>query len=131
MLEGLLIALDNLDAVIALIRGSADPEAARDGLMEQFELSEIQAQAILDMRLQRLTALESDKVRSEHAELMEKIAELRAILGDPARVDALITDELAEIDERYGDERRTEITPLRGRPQRRGRDRRPADGRSR
>src|SRR5215210_6210752 len=71
VLEGLLIALDNLDEVIALIRGSADPEAARDGLESQFELSEIQAQAILDMRLQRLTALESEKVRAEHAELME------------------------------------------------------------
>ena len=114
VLEGLLIALDNLDAVIELIRGSADPEAARDGLIEKFELSEIQAQAILDMRLQRLTALESDKVRSEHAELMKTIAELRAILGDPARVNALITDELSEIDDRYGDERRTEITHFEG-----------------
>ena len=114
VLEGLLIALDNLDAVIALIRGSADPEAARDGLMEQFELSEIQAQAILDMRLQRLTALESDKVRAEHAELIEKIAELRAILGDPARIDGVIIDELAEVEQRYGDERRTEITHFEG-----------------
>ncbi len=114
VLEGLLIALDNLDAVIALIRGSADPETAREGLEKKFKLSEIQAQAILDMRLQRLTALESDKVRSEHAELMETIAELRAVLGDPARVNALITDELAEIDERYGDERRTEITHFEG-----------------
>ena len=87
MLEGLLVALDNLDAVIELIRASDDPDAARDGLMEKFELSEIQAQAILDMRLQRLTALESDKVRAEHKELTERIAELRAILGDPARID--------------------------------------------
>ena len=84
VLEGLLIALDNLDAVIALIRGSADPDDARAGLIEKFELTDTQAQAILDMRLQRLTALESDKVREEHAELMKTIAELRAILGDPA-----------------------------------------------
>ncbi len=114
VLEGLLIALDNLDEVIELIRGSADPETARNGLMERFELTEVQAQAILDMRLQRLTALESDKVRAEHAELMEKIAELRAILGDPARVDGLIVDELSEIEERYGDDRRTEITHFEG-----------------
>src|SRR3712207_2452560 len=110
VLEGLLIALDNLDAVIELIRASADTEVARSGLMEKFELSEIQAQAILDMRLARLTALESDKVREEHAELTKRIGELRAILGDPARIDALIVDELSEIDRRYGDERRTEIT---------------------
>ena len=82
ILEGLLIALDNLDEVIELIRGSDDPDAAREGLIERFELSEEQAQAILDMRLQRLTALESDKVRSEHAELVKTIAELR---GDPRR----------------------------------------------
>ena len=114
VLEGLLIALDNLDAVIELIRGSDDTDAARDGLMEKFELSEIQAQAILDMRLARLTALESDKVRAEHAELMEQIAELRAILGDPARIDELIVSELDEVDERYGDERRTEIIHFEG-----------------
>jgi DNA gyrase subunit A len=82
ILEGLLVALDNLDAVIKLIRASSDPDAARDGLMENFELSREQAQAILDMRLQRLTALEADKVRAEHADLMERIGELRAILGD-------------------------------------------------
>ena len=114
VLEGILIALDNLDAVIALIRGSADPETARDGLMEKFSLSEIQAQAILDMRLQRLTALESDKVRAEHKELQDKIAELRAILGDPARIDGVIVDELDEVEKRYGDERRTEITHFEG-----------------
>jgi DNA gyrase subunit A len=114
ILEGLLVALDNLDAVIELIRGSEDPDAARAGLIEKFELSEEQAQAILDMRLQRLTALESDKVRKEHAELVERIKELRAILGDEARIDALITDELGEIEERYGDERRTEITHAEG-----------------
>jgi DNA gyrase subunit A len=110
ILEGLLVALDNLDEVIALIRGSDDPEAARTGLVERFELSEEQAQAILDMRLQRLTALESDKVRAEHAELVEKIAELRAILGDESRIDGLIKDELADVADRYGDERRSEIT---------------------
>ena len=114
ILEGLLIALDNLDAVIELIRGSADTDDARDGLIEKFELSELQAQAILDMRLARLTALESDKVRAEHAELIEQIAELRAILGDPGRVDTLIVEELDEIDQRYGDERRTEITHFEG-----------------
>jgi DNA gyrase subunit A len=114
ILEGLLVALDNLDEVIALIRGSDDPDSAREGLMDKFELSEKQAQAILDMRLQRLTALESDKVRSEHAELVKRIAELRAILGDETRIDGLIKDELSEIAERYGDERRTQITLAEG-----------------
>jgi DNA gyrase subunit A len=114
VLEGLLVALDNLDEVIALIRGSADPEAARTGLIEKFELSEVQAQAILDMRLQRLTALESGKVRAEHDELTEKIAELRAILGDPARIDGVVVDELGQVEKRYGDERRTEITHFEG-----------------
>jgi DNA gyrase subunit A len=114
ILEGLLVALDNLDAVIELIRSSSDSDAARAGLMDQFELSEDQAQAILDMRLARLTALESGKVRSEHAELVERIGELRAILGDPARIDGLILDELGEIARRYGDERRTEIAPFEG-----------------
>jgi DNA gyrase subunit A len=114
ILEGLLIALDNLDAVIELIRGSSDAETARDGLIERFELSELQAQAILDMRLARLTALESDKVRDEHKDLMERIGELRTILGDPARVDAIIVEELDEVVERYGDDRRTEVTHFEG-----------------
>src|SRR4051794_4972483 len=114
VLEGILIALDNLDAVIDLIRASADPDDAREGLINTFGLTEIQAQAILDMRLQRLTALESEKVRSEHAELVETIAELRGILGDPTRIDALITSELEEIGTRYGDERRTELTHFEG-----------------
>jgi len=100
--------------VIALIRASADPDAAREGLISEFELTTEQAQAILEMRLQRLTALESDKVRSEHAELIATITELRTILGDPERVDALITDELDELLERFGDERRTEITHFDG-----------------
>jgi DNA gyrase subunit A len=114
ILEGLLIALDNLDAVIELIRGSADTETAKAGLIERFELSEEQAQAILDMRLARLTALESDKLREEHEELAKRIAELRAILGDPARIDAVIVEELDEVDKRYGDERRTEVTHFEG-----------------
>jgi len=114
ILEGLLVALDNLDAVIKLIRSSTDPDAARQGLMDQFELSREQAQAILDMRLQRLTALEADKVRAEHADLVERIGELREILGDEARVMGLVKDELAEIVEAYGDERRTELAAFEG-----------------
>ena len=114
ILEGLLIALDNLDAVIKLIRASADPDAARDGLIEKFELSREQAQAILDMRLQRLTALEADKVRAEHADLMERIGELRAILGDESRIFGLVKEELSEIVETFGDERRTEIAHFEG-----------------
>jgi DNA gyrase subunit A len=111
VLEGYLTALDHLDAVIALIRGSADAEEARTGLQEQFELSEIQAQAILDLRLQRLTALGRKEVQEEYADLKERIAELRAILGDPARIDGVIREELLEIKEIYGrnDDRRTEI----------------------
>ncbi len=109
ILEGLLIALDNLDAVIALIRSSPDPDVARDGLISEFDLSREQAQAILDMRLQRLTALESDKIREEHAELMELIGELRAILGDESRVYDLVKSELADLVETYGDDRRTEL----------------------
>jgi DNA gyrase subunit A len=110
ILEGLLIALDQLDAVIELIRGSKDPDIARDGLIKNFKLSRVQAQAILDLRLQRLTALESDKIRGEHADIMERIRELREILGDEGRVLTLIKDELAEIAEAYGDERRTRIS---------------------
>ena len=109
ILEGLLIALSNIDAVIQLIRSSNDPDAARAGLIEQFELSAEQAQAILDMRLQRLTALETDKIKSEHADLMERIKELRAILGEEDRLYGLIKEELLEIKEIYGDERRSEI----------------------
>ena len=111
VLEGYLKALDDLDAVIALIRGSADPDEARGGLMSQFEFSEIQAQAILDLRLQRLTGLERKRIQDEYDDLQERIGELRAILGDEARIDAVIKDELLEIKEIYGknDERRTEI----------------------
>src|SRR5919109_1292418 len=114
ILEGLLIALDNLDEVIALIRGSADPDTAREGLIAKFELSTEQAQAILEMRLQRLTALESDKVRDEHKELTKRIKEVREILGDPARIDGVVVDELGEMVGRYGDERRTEIVHFEG-----------------
>jgi len=114
ILEGLLIALANLDAVIELIRGSRDRESAREQLIERFELSLIQAQAILDLRLSQLTALESDQIKQEHADMLERIAELRAILGDELRVLALIKEELLEIRERFGDERRTEISHAEG-----------------
>src|SRR3989440_9502531 len=110
ILEGLLIALGDLDAVIELIRGSRDPDAAREGLMKKFELSQEQAQAILDLRLQRLTALEAGKIKQEHADLVERIKELRVILGDEGRVLGLIKEELEEIRNTYGDDRRTEIT---------------------
>ena len=110
ILEGLLIAIDNIDEVIELIRGSRDPDTARDGLIERFDLSRIQAQAILDLRLQRLTALQTDEIKTEHADVVERIRELRDLLGDEAKVLALIKEELVEIRERYGDERRTEIT---------------------
>jgi DNA gyrase subunit A len=110
ILEGLLIALSNIDEVIELIRSSPDPETAREGLIERFSLSLEQAQAILDMRLQRLTALETDKIKQEHSDLVERIKELRAILGDEDRLYGLIKEELLEIQQIYGDERRTEIT---------------------
>src|SRR4051795_9614862 len=110
ILEGRLIALDHLDEVIALIRGSRDPDTARTGLIDTFGLTRIQAQAILDLTLQRLTALEADKIRQEHADLVERIKELREILGDESRVQGLIKEELLEVRETYGDDRRTEIT---------------------
>jgi DNA gyrase subunit A len=114
VLEGLLIALANLDEVIELIRGSQDPEAARHGLVERYALTVIQAQAILQLTLSRLTALEADKIKQEHADLIERIKELREILGDESRIYALIKEELSEIAESYGDERRTEITLAEG-----------------
>jgi DNA gyrase subunit A len=114
VLEGLLIAQENLDEVIALIRASRDPEQARTGLIERFELSLIQAEAILALTLRRLTALEADKIRQEHADLLERIKELRDILGDELKVFAIIKEELAEIAATYGDDRRTEITHAEG-----------------
>src|SRR3954447_25226332 len=110
ILEGLLIALRDIDAVIDLIRKAPDPDQARDGLMERFELSQEQAQAILDLRLARLTALEAGKIEQEHAELVEQIKELREILGDETRVLGIIKEELLEVRSGFGDERRTEIT---------------------
>jgi DNA gyrase subunit A len=109
ILEGLKIALENLDAVIALIRASTDPVQARDGLMNQFGLSEIQAQAILDMRLQRLTNLERDKILEEHAEVVKQIARFEEILADEKEVAKIVVDELRAIRTQYGDPRRTEI----------------------
>jgi DNA gyrase subunit A len=110
ILEGLLVALENLDAIIELIRASRDREAAREQLVERFSLTAIQASAILDLRLSQLTALEADAIKQEHADVTERIAELRGILGDEQRVLAVIKEELSEIGERFGDERRTEIS---------------------
>jgi len=109
ILTGLLIALDNLDEVIALIRASKTPEEARNGLMEKFNLSEIQARAILDMRLQKLTGLERDKIKLEYEELMKLIENLKEILGDEELRMTIIKDELLRIKEKYGDERRSTI----------------------
>ncbi|WP_461673477.1 DNA gyrase subunit A [Priestia megaterium] len=109
ILEGLKIALDNLDAVIALIRGSQTTDIAREGLMTQFSLSEKQAQAILDMRLQRLTGLEREKIEAEYQSLLALIAELKAILADEEKVLEIIREELIEVKERFNDGRRTEI----------------------
>ncbi len=114
VLEGLLVALANLDEVIALIRSSRDPETARNGLVERFELTVVQAQAILQLTLSRLTALEADKIKQEHADLLERIKELREILGDEDKIYALIKEELGEIAESYGDDRRTEIVHAEG-----------------
>ncbi|MFJ5624457.1 DNA gyrase subunit A [Peribacillus loiseleuriae] len=109
ILEGLRIALDNLDAIIKLIRGSQTTDIARDGLMTQFSLSEKQAQAILDMRLQRLTGLEREKIEEEYQALVALIAELKAVLADEEKVLHIIREELLEIKERFNDVRRTEI----------------------
>ncbi|NRD77428.1 DNA gyrase subunit A [Bacillus sp. BRMEA1] len=109
ILEGLRIALDHLDEVITLIRNSQTTDIAREGLMTQFNLSEKQAQAILDMRLQRLTGLEREKIEGEYQELVKLIAELRAILADEEKVLEIIRGELLEIKERFNDERRTQI----------------------
>ncbi|WP_181350771.1 DNA gyrase subunit A [Thalassobacillus sp. CUG 92003] len=109
ILEGLRVALDHLDAVITLIRESQTTDIAREGLMTTYDLSEKQAQAILDMRLQRLTGLEREKIEDEYNELIQLIAELKAILADDEKVLEIIREELLELKERYNDERRTEI----------------------
>lgn len=114
ILEGLLIALDNIDEVIALIRGSRDANVAKAGLMERFGLSERQAQAILDMRLQRLTGLEREKLEAEYAELQKLIAYYREVLADEKLVYGIIKDEILEIRRKYADDRRTEISALEG-----------------
>ena len=109
ILEGLLIALDNLDAVIALIRASKTPEEARFGLMDTFELTEVQARAILDMRLQKLTGLEREKIKSDYEELQKLIASLKELLDDEGKRMQVIKDELLQIKEKYGDERRSKV----------------------
>ena len=109
ILEGYLIALDHLDEVIALIRASKDPDDAKTGLMEKFGLSEIQSKAILEMRLQRLTGLERDKIQQEYKEVMALIGELKELLADEGKRMAVIKAELTEMKERYGDARRTEV----------------------
>ncbi|OAK75428.1 DNA gyrase subunit A [Lederbergia galactosidilytica] len=109
ILEGLRIALDHIDAIISLIRGSKTTEIARNGLMEQFDLTEKQAQAILDMRLQRLTGLEREKIEEEYQNLVQLISELKEILADEEKVLEIIREELLEIKERFDDGRRTEI----------------------
>jgi DNA gyrase subunit A len=114
ILEGLIIAVDNIDEVIRIIRGSADTPAARSNLMETFELTEVQANAILDMPLRRLTALEVDKLRTELAELGETIAELESILADPKRRWSIIRDELTSIRETFAEDRRSRIVPDEG-----------------
>jgi DNA gyrase subunit A len=116
VLEGYLIALDNIDAIVALIRAASDTDDARTQLQERFSLSEIQAQAILDLRLARLTGLARKEIEDEFSDLQERIAELRAILGDQTRIDGLIKEELLEIREIYGknDDRRTEIVAAEG-----------------
>lgn len=109
ILEGLLIALDHIDAVIALIRASQTPDEAKAGLVEKFQLSEIQAKAILEMRLQRLTGLERDKIQQEYNELLKKIEHLKAVLGDIALRMNIIKEELLEVKNKYGDKTRSEI----------------------
>ncbi len=114
ILEGLLVALDNLDQIIAIIRRANDVETARDALMDTFELTQPQAQAILDLRLHRLTQLERESVKQEHQGLLARIKELRELLGDEAAIYAVIKGELLEIKRLYDDSRRTEIVPDEG-----------------
>ena len=117
ILEGLRIALENLDAVIALIRASADAEEARNGLMQQFGLTEAQAQAILEMQLRRLAALERERIENEYLELMRRIAELQDLLSDPSKVLAVIKTETAELRKTFGNDRRTAISDEEARDQ--------------
>ena len=112
ILEGLKIALDNIDEIISIIRGSKDPSSAKEGLINTFSLSEIQAQAILDMRLQKLTGLEVDKVVEEYRELIKLISHLKSILENKNQRMDIIKNEIIDIRDRYGDERRTEIVPV-------------------
>jgi len=112
ILEGYLIALDHLDEVINLIRGSANPEEAREGLMSSFGMSEIQARAVLELRLQRLTGMERDKIREEYNEIMKMIGELKALLADAGLRFNLIKTELLDVKDKFGDERRSEIVYL-------------------
>ena len=114
VLEGLLVALDHIDEIIELIRGSASADAAKGSLMERFELSEVQSQAILDMQLRRLAALERQRIQDEYDELTRLIAELREILEDPARIRRIIKDELSEVRDRFSDQRRSRIIPDHG-----------------
>ena len=114
ILEGLLVALDNLDQIISIIRHAADADTAREALMDTFELTRPQAQAILDLRLQKLTGLEREKVKEEHAGLLARIKELRELLGDESAVLGVIKSELLEIRRLYNDDRRTEIVPDEG-----------------
>ncbi len=112
ILEGYIIALDHLDAVIALIRNSSTPDIAKDGLMNSFAMSDIQAKAVLELRLQRLTGMEIDKIRTEHAEVLKLIEYLKSILADEGLRFRIIKEELAEVKQKFGDARKTEITYL-------------------
>ncbi len=109
ILEGFVIALDHLDEVIALIRGSDSPAAAKEALVRTYSFSEIQAQAILDLQLHRLTSMEREKIVTEHEEIKKRIAELKAILASDEKIDNIVREELEEVKEKYGDDRRTEI----------------------
>lgn len=110
ILEGLRVALDHIDEIVSLIRNSESSDIAKAGLISRFDLDDRQAQAILDMRLVRLTGLERDKVEGEYQELLVKIADYKDILAKPERIDQIIYDELLDIQKRFGDKRRTQIT---------------------
>ncbi len=114
ILEGLLIAISNLDEIIRIIRSSEDTEAAKMGLMERFGLSDEQSQAIVDLRLRNLTALERHKIEEEHRDLLERIAYLEGLLADESMIYEVIKTELLEIQQMYGDDRRTRDLALRG-----------------